>query len=448
MVIVMMLHCSTLTHSPTCRACLLWSAPYDGVNPSPLQYRSDTPGNEEDEGDELVGQLQSDSVTSFTVTPPPPVLSPTPSSSDTVSTSTQTGRTSSALELEWDDIFADDDPSLSKASAESMEVDRFTPSPAPLPPRHIQEMRRTATRLVHGSYVEEAEFQDDVLVYDLVAQKDTKSAILERIMAVTRQARGGVPNHRPGKTVLEAVSSIMSTRRRSEDGPQDGRRCSEEQGRRQSEECGKEVWRIQEEGEEELTDTQGEIRGQPCLTNGFDCEGHIAEEDQGAADGEGGGEGRDLTPNQQPQQQQAENAEVLVNGHSDSVTPDRSPPRLSHDFLSCYVELMRSLGVEPEYDDITDDIGTFRRRVRMLRRKLEAEEGLTEEFVIKANRNNHDEGREEEEGTEEEDEGEEEDEEGEEEQKTVSSKSDTRRGASFTGIGFKVIIITFIFFFN
>lgn len=441
---------------PTCRACLLWSAPYDGVNPSPLQYRCDTPGIEPEEGDELAEQLKSNSVNSFTVTPPPLVLSPTPSSSDTVSTSTQTGRSSSALELEWDDIFADDELSLpgllSKAAAnagESMEVDRCTPSPAPLPPRHIQEMRRTATRLVHGSYVEEAEFQDDVLVYDLVAQKDTKSAILERIIAATRQARGGVSSHRPGKTVMDAVSSIISTKRWSEDG--DGRRCSKEQGRRQSEDCGKEVWRIKEEREDKLEeqDTRRETRGQLCVTNGLGCEDHIAEGDQGDAEGEGGSEGRDLMPNQQ--QQQAENAEVLVNGHSESATRDSLPPRLSHDFLSCYVELMRSLGVEPDYDDVTDDISTFRRRVRILRRKMEAEEGAMEEFVVRANSNNQDEGGEEED-TEEEDEGEEEDEEGEEDQEAVSSKrSGTRHGASFTGIGLKVLIMMIInrsFFFK
>lgn len=400
-------------------------------------------------------QLKIDSANSLTVTPPPLVLSPTPSSSDTVSTSNQTGRASSALELEWDDIFADDEPSpsglLSKAAAnagESMEVDRCTPSPvpAPLPPRHIQEMRRTATRLVHGSYVEEAEFQDDVLVYDLVAQKDTKSAILERIIAATRQARGGASDHshRPGKTVMEAVSSIMSTRRRSEDGTCDGRSCSEEQGRRRSDDCGKEVWRIKEEREAEVREQEvpGETRGQPmgCVTNGFGYKGY-----EKAVDGDESSKGRDLAgvshSHLQNQQQPAEHAEALVNGHSESGPRDSSPPSLSQgkapadgDFLSCYVELMRSLGVEPDYDVVTDDIGTFRRRVRVLRKKLEAEEGPTEEFVLSAIRTIQEEEREEED-TGEEDEGEEEEEEeGVEGQKTVSGRtSDTRHGALFTG---------------
>lgn len=404
----------------------------------------------------MVEQLKSDSVNSLTVTPPPLVLSPTPSSSDTVSTSTQTGRASSALELEWDDIFADDEPSLSsllsKAAAnacESMEVDRCTPSPAPLPPRHIQEMRRTATRLVHGSYVEEAEFQDDVLVYDLVAQKDTKSAILERIIAATRQARAGVSghSHRPGKMVMEAVSSIMSTRRRSEDGVHEGRRCSEEQGRRRSDGCGKEVWRIKEEWEDEFREQEarGETGGQPCVTNGFGSESHILEGYEEAADGDGSSKGRDLADVSHGlahnRQLHGEHAEALVNGHSDSGPRDRSPPSPSQgkapaddDFLSCYVELMRSLGVEPDYDDVTDDIGTFRRRVRVLRKKIEAEEGPTEEFLLSAIRNIQEEGREEEDIWEEEEGEEDEGEEEEEVQKTVSSKiSNTRHGALFTG---------------
>ncbi|CAG02197.1 unnamed protein product, partial [Tetraodon nigroviridis] len=100
--------------SISCTACEHWSAPYDGTNPSPEQYRSDTPGNDTEEEDAIiVQQTKSDSICFLTISPPPPVLSPTPSSTDTASTGNQTGRASSALELEWDDIFADDDPTLS-----------------------------------------------------------------------------------------------------------------------------------------------------------------------------------------------------------------------------------------------------------------------------------------------------------------------------------------------
>lgn len=41
------------------------------------------------------------------------------------------------------------------------------------PPQHLVEMRRSAISLVQGSYVEEDQFQDDVLVYSLVAQRDS-----------------------------------------------------------------------------------------------------------------------------------------------------------------------------------------------------------------------------------------------------------------------------------
>lgn len=444
------------------RACLLWSAPYDGINPSPQQYRSDTPGNDVEEGDELIEQLKSDSVSSLAITPPPLTLSPTPSSSDTVSTGNQTGRASSALELEWDDIFADDDPSLSgvlnKAPPNgcvTMEVDRCSPSPAPLPlpPRHIQEMRRTATKLVHGSYVEEAEFQDDVLVYDLVAQKDTKSAILERIMAATRQVRGSISNsHRlstpSGKTVMETVNSIMSTRRRSEDGVQEERRWSEDHGkeaRRRSEDCGKEMWKIKEEREDEVkgTEIRGEPKGHRCFTNGFNPENHIIDEcdDAGEEGSSSNSRVSDLPTSVnciRPKKQQHTPRDTLMNGHSRSEPCDHLLSSLSDSkvpandgFLSCYRELMHSLGVEPECDDVTDDISTFRRRVRAVRKKLEAEGGLSEEFVLSALRSIQDEEGEEEDVEEEE----EEEEEGEEEQRRGSRKRSNRRhGAPFTGM--------------
>uniref|UniRef100_A0A087YJW5 FHF complex subunit HOOK-interacting protein C-terminal domain-containing protein n=1 Tax=Poecilia formosa TaxID=48698 RepID=A0A087YJW5_POEFO len=229
--------------SISCSACRFWSAAYDGFDPPPQDYRSDTP-----------------------VLRPPSALSPTPSSSDTVSTSNQAGRASSAMELEWDDIFAEEDLSSSSAIP-----------PPPLPPRHIQEMRLTATKLVRGAYIEESEFQDDVIVYDLVAQKDTKTALFERIKAANRrQSRESFS--KSGRTVMETVSSIMST-----------------------EDC-----------DRSATNTQ--------------------------------------------------NSTAPANRNS------------KNDFLSQYHELMRSLGVEPDGDDITDDVGSFRRRVRALRQKLAEEE--------------------------------------------------------------------------
>uniref|UniRef100_A0A3B5AED2 Protein FAM160A1-like n=1 Tax=Stegastes partitus TaxID=144197 RepID=A0A3B5AED2_9TELE len=154
--------------------------------------------------------------------------------------------------------------------SDSIATDRFTvsPAPPPLPPRHIQEMRRSATRLVHGAYVEESEFQDDVLVYDLIAQKDTKAAILERIMVANRRFRGSIS------------------------------------------------------------------KGPRLATNALP-NGHVESES------------RDLT---------------LSNAKCPSLPDNRATS--SSDLLSQYHELMLSLGVEPDCDDITDDISTFRKRVR------------------------------------------------------------------------------------
>ncbi|XP_035531720.1 protein FAM160A1-like [Morone saxatilis] len=479
------------------RACQLWSAPYDGINPLPQEYRSDTPGDDIEDEEEIVQRAKSDSICSLVVTPPPLTLSPTLSYSDTVSTGNQAGRANSALELEWDDIFADDDLSLSGVlsttfanGSMTMDVDRCTSTPAPpLPPRHIQEMRRTATKLVHGSYVEESEFQDDVLVYNLVAQTDTKAAILERIMAANRRARGSISNGQrvsttattttiatmlttTGRTVMETVNSIMSTRRRSEDAGKEERRWSDDYGkkvRRRSEDCGKEMWRRKEEAEDEIRRmcAQGEPKGRQFFTNGFNAKHHIIDEcddtDEDSKPFKQNCNQGDLITTvkhkhtlhqqqihhntQHPMPQSVTNA--LPNGHSESeprdplvsATAAKSPNLPGNnvtnkdDFLSRYHKLMLSLGVEPDCDDITDDISTFRKRVRELRQKLEEEEeGLDEEFVFSSLWDDR-----EEEGEEEVMEEEEEEEEGEE-RRSGSKKGGKRHGVPFTGPFISVLL--------
>ncbi|XP_014913601.1 protein FAM160A1-like [Poecilia latipinna] len=376
--------------SISCSACRFWSAAYDGFDPPPQDYRSDTPGDDLEDEDEFIQRIKSDSICSLVVLRPPSALSPTPSSSDTVSTSNQAGRASSAMELEWDDIFAEEDLSSSSAifnvSNGFVEPDgcSFSPvPPPPLPPRHIQEMRLTATKLVRGAYVEESEFQDDVIVYDLVAQKDTKTALFERIKAANRrQSRESLS--KSGRTVMETVSSIMSTRRRSEDGGKEERRKSEDcdrSARRKSEGFG----------------TKEKEDGEPhVVLNGFDVKNHIISESDDSDE-----------ETESFEQNCIQNDIPAFNGHSQSthetgVTPspetinltnghlEPEPLRVSatntqnstapanrnskNDFLSQYHELMRSLGVEPDGDDITDDVGSFRRRVRALRQKLAEEE--------------------------------------------------------------------------
>ncbi|TDG99517.1 hypothetical protein EPR50_G00194490 [Perca flavescens] len=449
------------------RACRFWSSPYDGIDPPPQENRSDTPRDDIEDEEEIVRRVESDSICSLVITPPPSVLSPTPSSSDTVSTGNQAGRAGSALELEWDDIFADDDPSLSAFintavanAGVAMEGERCTATP--LPPRHIQEMQRTATKLVHGSYVEESEFEDDVLVYDLVAQRETKAAILERIMAANRRARGSISNSQrmstaattttltsmlttTGRTVMETVNSIMSTRRMSEDG---GKEERVKEVRRSSEDFG----RRKEEDEIKRIDAQGERQ---FFTNGFNAKNYIIDEcDDSDEDGDLFNQNCNLsdftnTANHTLHEHNTHPTQCLVtlpNGHSESEpslshpsVADAKAPNLpgnkvanNDDFLSRYHELMLSLGVEPDCDDITNDISTFRRRVRALRQRLEEEE----EFAFSSSWEDGEDEEEEEAMDEVE---EEEEEEGEE--RTSSSKKGSRRHAvPFTGPFISVLL--------
>ncbi|KAM9717109.1 FHF complex subunit HOOK-interacting protein 1A-like isoform 1-T2 [Menidia menidia] len=413
------------------RACRLWSAPYDGINPPPQEYRSDTPADDIDDEEELIKRVKSNSICSLVITPPPLALSPTPSS-DTISISNQTGRGSSALELEWDDIFADEDVTLSLNAAlangsAAGEGDRCgsSPAPPPLPPRHIQEMRRSATKLVRGSYVEESEFQDDVLVYDLVAQKDTKAALLERIKAANRRSRGSISKGQPvstavtktlstmwtttGRTVMETVNSIMLTRRRSEDFAKDERRRSEDYSkilRRRSEDCVRELRTTKEEEEDEIRIVG--VGESHLFTNGFHGKNHIInkfDDTDGAIEPfKQNFSVNDVTvcvnhmhtahqprTHHNPPHMQCLESNSVPNGHfkpepqklcsssSNAKSPNlpkKQVPNNDNDnnFLSQYYELMLSLGVEPDCDDITDNICTFRSRVQQLRQKLEEED--------------------------------------------------------------------------
>ncbi|XP_004588178.2 FHF complex subunit HOOK-interacting protein 1A [Ochotona princeps] len=81
-------------------------------------------------------------------------------------------------ELEWDDSY---DTGISSGADIGSpgpydEVETAGP-PVPIdPPRHIQEMKKNAILLFKGSYIEESDFQDDVMVYRLCAEKDSEDA--------------------------------------------------------------------------------------------------------------------------------------------------------------------------------------------------------------------------------------------------------------------------------
>ncbi|KAM4714834.1 FHF complex subunit HOOK-interacting protein 1A-like isoform 2-T5 [Anableps anableps] len=397
--------------SISCRACRFWSAAYDGFDPPPQEYRSDTPGDDLEDEEEFIQRIKSDSICSLVVLPPPSALSPTPSSSDTVSTTNQPRRASSAMELEWDDIFAEEDlafsPAIFNLTNGFVESDGYRLSPVPpppLPPRHIQEMRLTATKLVRGAYVEESEFQDDVIVYDLVAQKDAKIALFEQIKAAHRQSfskpqrvsTAAATVSAMGRTVMETVNSIMLTRRRSEDGGKEERRKSEDydrSARRKSEGFGNET-KEKEDGEPYVVLSSFDVRNH-IISEFDDSDQEIESVKQNCHQNDvpalNGDNSATHEEQMHPKTGLATSLESnnLANGHLEPESlrlftiNTLNPPdnRITkNDFLSQYYELMLSLGVEPDGDDITDDIATFRRRVRALRQKLAEEEEQFSDF--------------------------------------------------------------------
>lgn len=335
------------------RACRLWSAPYDGVKPPPEGYLADPPEDEE----EIILRLKRDSICSLVMTPPP---TPT-SSSDTMSTGNHTGRTSSALELEWDDIFTDEDPAPSLTVNHTLVNGNgvtFGQELHPhLPPQHIQEMQRNAIKLVCGSYVEESEFQDDVLVYDLVAKKDTKVVILEQ-MSQSQQDSQQITSTitrmltKTHKSVKESVNNIM--------------------------------WRRSNDVEKE----DGEEKNNVLVS--LDTNAHIINICDDA-----GKDKQFLKESFAPRNFiKSNNFLYQKHGHHNSqhllLNPALSNSSAKSElhstrntFLCQYQELMLSLGVDPDLDDNTNDISSFRRRVRALRQKLEEEdEGLGEEAFV------------------------------------------------------------------
>lgn len=150
------LYDARLSISSCIRACQVWSAPYDGEDPPPEKYQPgvlEEPGLTSRQPQMALKKAQRPfALQAGSCVPPGTDLLPV-----------------NQLELEWDDSYDACPVQTADASAE-----RGPPQPPPAePPKHIQEMRRTARMLVKGSYIEENDFQDDVMVYDLIAKKDS-----------------------------------------------------------------------------------------------------------------------------------------------------------------------------------------------------------------------------------------------------------------------------------
>ncbi|KAL8207159.1 UNVERIFIED_CONTAM: hypothetical protein K2H54_046747 [Gekko kuhli] len=134
--------------------CQVWSAPYDGEKPDPHTF--------------IQTLVEEDSKNIQQ-----PILR--------LHHRTHSNRSSSQLtplELEWDDsydtgISPGSDTGSPQHDGDLGNIDRQPPAQ---PPKHIQEMKKNAIMLVKGSYIEDSDFQDDVMVYRLCAENDAQEA--------------------------------------------------------------------------------------------------------------------------------------------------------------------------------------------------------------------------------------------------------------------------------
>ncbi|XP_054460170.1 LOW QUALITY PROTEIN: FHF complex subunit HOOK interacting protein 1A [Anoplopoma fimbria] len=168
------LYDARLSISSCIKACQVWSAPYNGEDPPPEKYQ---PGVLEEPG------LKSrPTQTAFKRVPQPPAPRPCPPPNTEPPSITQ-------QELEWDDSYDACPVQTAEAPVESKRPQQ----PPAEPPKHIQEMRKTAIMFVQGSYIEENEFQDDVMVYDLVAKNDTRDTESGKLKTNGSQSKEAQP---------------------------------------------------------------------------------------------------------------------------------------------------------------------------------------------------------------------------------------------------------------
>lgn len=191
------LYDARLSISSCLRACQVWSAPYDGEDPPPEKYQ---PGVLEEPG---LKSLQ----TQMALKRVPQPLAPHPRPCPPPNTEPPS---INLLELEWDDSY--DACPVQNAEAP---VESKPPQQRPAePPKHIQEMRKTAIMLVKGSYIEENEFQHDVMVYDLVAKKESRDVEHGKLKSSSSESEETQPGsaEAPLKNALSPTlpSSLMA----------------------------------------------------------------------------------------------------------------------------------------------------------------------------------------------------------------------------------------------
>ncbi|CAH2301160.1 Hypothetical predicted protein [Pelobates cultripes] len=158
--------------------CKVWSAPYDGLNPDPDSSLQALLENNLRRGEFPTFRRANRTNTG--------------SLSETMSLSERT-----QIDLEWDDSYDTGMSPDSENCSPQPPVEVSDTALPPEPPLHIQEMKRNAIMFVKGSYIEDSDFQDDVMVYRLCAQKDAQDTNMQ--LEEDKDASTKAPIHVPKK---------------------------------------------------------------------------------------------------------------------------------------------------------------------------------------------------------------------------------------------------------
>lgn len=185
------------------RKCRVWSAPYDGENPDPELF---SPASLE--GTSKLGSKA-------------PAKSQRSSVSRRNRSKSSSLREKAQVDLEWDDSYdtgmspGSDDGSLQPFFPAAVKQGTVNEAQPTAPPKHIQEMKKSALMLIRGSYIEESDFNDDVMVYRLCADKDAQDSVeshAQKVNARERSADQKAPlsNGLAGETTQGATRDPVS----------------------------------------------------------------------------------------------------------------------------------------------------------------------------------------------------------------------------------------------
>ncbi|XP_041057784.1 protein FAM160A1 [Carcharodon carcharias] len=185
--------------------CRVWSAPYDGENPDAEVVSLILPEDTSKLSSKTSTKGQHSSVIRR---------------SRLKSSST---REKMQLDLEWDNSYdtgmspGSDEDSMQPFLPFAIKQETGNTTQTLDPPKHIQEMKKSALMIIRGSYIEESDFHDDVMVYRLCAEKDAQDNVESSAKNIRRSAcvKGAdqktVLKDGPANRTLQSIASEKQT---------------------------------------------------------------------------------------------------------------------------------------------------------------------------------------------------------------------------------------------